>query len=412
MSTICNILKTDCQPMSPICQLPDKINKIKCEFCSKEFNTRQSKSKHKKKCKETNKFKEIEEQNKQLMQTINELKNQVALIINDKCEIHHKTLQKINNQKEENKKLKEELKNINLTKIKKDIDDIKNNINNPPINNQLINIISDKNKKIEELHNTKQIIQPIIEKHIQTFESLTLNNIVIKSRSDDNFINATQLCQAGNKKFNDWYRLDNTKKLVEELSFNAGIPVLKLIDIKKGNNINLNLGSWIHPELAIQLAQWISPKFAIQVSKWIIDLFSNGKVEINTNLVTDNKLKDQKIKLLEDTYLKKHKREDYPDKNVIYILSTVDHLKNRIYIVGKAKNLKNRLSTYNKTCDHQVIYYKKCINEETLNLVELNVLNKLKQYQEKANRDRFTLPIENDISLFINIVDNCINFFS
>jgi len=41
----------------------------------------------------------------------------------------------------------EELKNINLTKIKKEIDNIKNNINNTPINNHLIDIISNKNKK-------------------------------------------------------------------------------------------------------------------------------------------------------------------------------------------------------------------------------------------------------------------------
>ena len=39
------------------------------------------------------------------------------------------------------------------------------------------------------------------------------------------------------------------------------------------------------------------------------------------------------------------------------------------------------------------------------------VLNKLKQYQEKANRDRFILPLENVISLFTNIIENCINFF-
>ena len=184
--------------------------------------------------------------------------------------------------------------------------------------------------------------------------------------------------------------------------------ISKLVDVNKGGS---HIGTWIHPELAIQLAQWLSPKFAIQVSKWIINLFTNGKVEINTKLVTENKLKDQRIKLLEDTYVKKHKREDFPDKNVIYIITTVDHLKNRIYIVGKAKNLKNRLSTYNKTCDHQVIYYKKCVDEETLNLVELNVLKKLKKYQEKANRDRFILPLENDITLFTNIIEICINFF-
>ena len=61
--------------------------------------------------------------------------------------------------------------------------------------------------------------------------------------------------------------------------------------------------------------------------------------------------------------------------------------------------------------DHQVIYIKECINEEILTLVETMILNKLKNYQEKANRDRFILPLENDISLFTNIVDNCIKFY-
>jgi hypothetical protein len=42
--------------------------------------------------------------------------------------------------------------------------------------------------------------------------------------------------------------------------------------------------------------------------------------------------------------------------------------------------------------DHQVIYIKECINEEILTLVETMILNKLKNYQEKANRDRFILP--------------------
>ena len=83
----------------------------------------------------------------------------------------------------------------------------------------------------------------------------------------------------------------------------------------------------------------------------------------------------------------------------------------RIYIVGKTTNLKNRLSSYNKTSEHQVIYIKECINEEILTLVETMILNKLKNYQEKANRDRFILPLENDISLFTNIVDNCIKFY-
>jgi hypothetical protein len=374
-----------------------------CKYCNKSYNIIQSRWKHEQKCKEKNNLllniKAETELEKVKLQVFKEEKEILKLKIDNQRELLLK---------EENKKLKEKLQNINLTKIKEDINDIKNN---PPINNQLINIISDKNKKIEELSNNSQIIQPNIEKHIKTFESLTLNNIVITSRSDDNFINATQLCQAGGKQFNDWYRLNTTKQLFNEAESETGIPVSLLVDIKKGNSSEFNQGTWIHPELAIQLAQWLSPKFAIQVSKWIINLFTNGKVEITTKLLTENKLKDQRIKLLEDTYVKKHKREDYPENNVIYILTTKDHIKNRIYIIGKAKNLKNRLSTYNKTCDHQVIYHKKCVDEEILNLVEIMVLNKLKHYQEKANRDRFILPLENDISLFISIIEKCINFY-
>jgi len=68
----------------------------------------------------------------------------------------------------------------------------------------------------------------------------------------------------------------------------------------------------------------------------------------------------------------------------------------------------NRLTTYNKTCDHKVVYYKECSDEQIMNIAELLVLNKLKQYQEVANRDRFILPLENEISLFIDIIKNCI----
>lgn len=45
-----------------------------------------------------------------------------------------------------------------------------------------------------------------------------------------------------------------------------------------------------------------------------------------------------------------------------------------------------------------------------MNLVELLVLYKLQKYKEKANRDRFKLPIEKDITLFTNIVNNCIKY--
>jgi hypothetical protein len=121
-------------------------------------------------------------------------------------------------------------------------------------------------------------------------------------------------------------------------------------------------------------------------------------------------MKENEIKLLKDIYLKKQQRKSYPQNNVIYMLTTEDHRKNRLYIIGKAINLKNRLSSYNKTAEHEVVYYKQCNNSEQMTTIEYMVLSKLDKYREKANRDRFILPLENDKSLFINVIDNCVDF--
>ena len=123
------------------------------------------------------------------------------------------------------------------------------------------------------------------------------------------------------------------------------------------------------------------------------------------------KSKEERIKLLEDTYLKRHDRVKYPGKNVIYIMTNEYNKKNRNYIIGKAIDLTNRLTSYNKSTEHEVIYYKSCKDEATMSIVENMVLNKLQNYKEIANRDRFILPLEKDISFFTNIIDDSIKFF-
>ena len=113
---------------------------------------------------------------------------------------------------------------------------------------------------------------------------------------------------------------------------------------------------------------------------------------------------------LKDTFLKKQKRKNYPGKYMIYMLTTEEHKKNRNYIIGKTKNLKDRLSGYNKTLEHEVVYYKSTNSQQSMNIAEILILKKLRIYEEKSNRDRFILPIDKDISLFTNIIDNCIEF--
>jgi len=133
------------------------------------------------------------------------------------------------------------------------------------------------------------------------------------------------------------------------------------------------------------------------------------EVSVATEIELENNKK--RVKLLEKTYLKKQKRHHFEDSNVIYIVTTEDNKLRRNYIVGKARNLTNRLSTYNKTAEHEVVYHKKCTDEQTMNIIEAMVMKKLEKYRECANRDRFILPEDADISLFTNIIDSCVSFF-
>ena len=129
---------------------------------------------------------------------------------------------------------------------------------------------------------------------VQAVKSLTFNGIVIESRTEDNYINATQMCKAGGKQFNDWCRLGVTRALIQALVSETGISGSLLVDVKKGNTSLYSQGSWIHPDLAVQLAQWISPSFAIQVSRWIRELFTCGTVSINSSR-TDEEMKQLEL---------------------------------------------------------------------------------------------------------------------
>ena len=140
-----------------------------------------------------------------------------------------------------------------------------------------------------------------------------------------------------------------------------------------------------------------------------------GKVDItNTKsyreLQQDNKNKQLKIQLMTKKYVKKQPRAQYEDKNVIYILTTANMKKERRYILGKATNLTSRLSVYNKSDEHEVIYYQECLNEEKMGVVETLVFCKLNDYREQANRERFFLPEGEKLDLFIDTIKECIKF--
>ena len=239
------------------------------------------------------------------------------------------------------------------------------------------------------------------------------NGYIIESRDEDGYIDVTNLCAAGKKKFNDWNRLNKTNAFLKELSSSAGIPAVELIKQNSGGNGERH--TWVHPQVAINIAQWISPQFDVKVSAWVLEVMMTGKVDItNTKsyreLQQDNKSKQLKIQLMTKKYVKKQPRTQFDEKNVVYILTTANMKKERRYILGKATNLTSRLSVYNKSDEHEVIYYQECPDEERMSVVETLVFCKLNEYREQANRERFLLPEENSIDLFSDTIKHCIAF--
>jgi len=134
----------------------------------------------------------------------------------------------------------------------------------------------------------------------------------------------------------------------------------------------------------------------------------NALVQIKK--LEESNSKDMKIQYLTKKYVKKQSRREYDEKYVVYILTTPSLKKDRRYILGKAENLTNRLSTYNKTDEHEVVYYQKCSDEDNMKIVENLVFQKLKDYREQANRERFVLPEDKETDLFIDVIKKCIQF--
>lgn len=95
-----------------------------------------------------------------------------------------------------------------------------------------------------------------------------LDGEVIEQRTIDGYVNATAMCRAASKRFNDYSRLGSTSAFLAELESVTGIPVTEQVQSVIGGGPTVQ-GTWVHPKVAIHLAQWLSPRFAVQVSEWV-----------------------------------------------------------------------------------------------------------------------------------------------
>ncbi len=214
-----------------------------------------------------------------------------------------------------------------------------------------------------------------------------------------------------NKKYQDYESYID--QLKSELNYQTHQNIALLADIKHNEIILKERDSYISKlENALYKANqrcYENPPLTVDEKiKDVVNTINNPDISVKQEKQLI--MKERRIKYLEEICLSKQQRVEYPERNVVYILTTDDHLKRRTYIIGKAKNLTSRLGTYNKTCNHIVVYYRECKNEDDMTTAENLVLSKLKGYREQANRDRFVLPFDKNISFFIKTIDQCIDF--
>lgn len=278
---------------------------------------------------------------------------------------------------------------------------------------------------------------------------LRINNMVVESRLSDGFVNATQLCTAGGKKFNNWHRLDSTLSLIEVLrrdiistpiqsSLVAHIPASRssvnpvntshlsghpnletgndvvLVDIQKGGR---HQGSWVHPDLAIQLAQWISPTFAVQVSRWVRELALTGSVSIDTQK-TEQELLDLQRELMvtkealrksEEDSMKLHSMnsalrarvlriECIEKTEIFYISTTPIYAASNLFEYGGVKSdaeLVSRLSSYNTgRAEGDLMYYTKVVRCARYKDIEARIGFVLASFKDKIGGTKEMFKIE------------------
>ena len=153
------------------------------------------------------------------------------------------------------------------------------------------------NTDIEECQtNISRQISEIIELKL-TLKNNTILNIPV---SRDGYVNCTKLCQAGNKRIDNWIANKQSKELLDAYSKLPGILGTGIKRVIDGGNVSLkNQGTYYPIDIAIQIAQWCNPYFALQVSRWTreltiynIQLKENLKILESKSLYISNNILD------------------------------------------------------------------------------------------------------------------------
>lgn len=97
------------------------------------------------------------------------------------------------------------------------------------------------------------------------------NGTPIGRRPVDGYVNATAMCKANSKRWNDYWETDRAAKYLQALSTDTRKPVTGrdglVVSIRGGDS----QGTWVHERVAVDLARWLSPEFAVWMDGWFVE---------------------------------------------------------------------------------------------------------------------------------------------
>lgn len=76
---------------------------------------------------------------------------------------------------------------------------------------------------------------------------------------DDGWFNATTAASKYGKEPAQWLRLPGTAEYMQALSASISVEITGLVKAKRGATV----GTWLHPDLAVEFARWLDVKFSI-----------------------------------------------------------------------------------------------------------------------------------------------------
>ena len=276
-------------------------------------------------------------------------------------------------------------------------------------------------KKIVEKENKKIVVQEIItnnDKKLTLLEQPRLiqdtkfklkllnNNILDISIRKDGYINATQLCKAGNKLFGHYQTSKQTQDYLQALSSIIGIPILDLLDSKVGGS---HSGTYVHRKVAYHLAQWISPHFAVQVSNVLDELMLTGRVELGKEKTNEEleMIQEQRLSIGIEPYL---------TNDITYIFEFTpekEHLKNsellndkniHFFEIGVTSDIKERKKAYSGYKLLKVFVYSSRQKAAMAESYMKNIVVELKMTLEYKNKKECMFGTYEDLDRFIEII--------